>query len=263
VASTDQNDSAIAWRVTGGDGNSVARARYHDGENPKGVFGAELTVSRGDLGPIADPGVFVAADRSGDVAVAMVQGTLGARTLVVAIYDRPPGAPFIDTAEAYKRKTRPELRWRPGNDPWGAQTFRVYMDGVVIGQTTNSTLVPATPLTTGKHTWQVEAVDRSGQVSRSRVRTLKIDATPPTLTVKVAGKRAAGKSLKISVSAKDLGGSGLDHVTVDYGDRTPKSQVATTRHTYRKRGSYTVKVAAVDKAGNVTRKETKLRIKKS
>jgi hypothetical protein len=263
VASTDPNDSAIAWRLTGADGTSVARARYHDGEDANGAFGGELTVSHGDLGPIADPGVFIAADRSGDVAVAMVQGTLGARTLAVAIYDRPPGAPFIDTAEAYKRKTRPELRWRSGIDPWGAQTFRVYMDGVVIGQTTNSTLVPATPLTTGKHTWQVESVDRAGQVARSRVRTLKIDATPPTLTVKVSGKRVAGKSLKIAVSAKDAGGSGLDHVTVDYGDKSSKTQVATTRHTYKKRGSFTVKVAAVDKAGNVTRKETKLRIKKS
>ena len=57
------------------------------------------------------------------------------------------------------------------------------MDGVLIGQTTNDTLVPATPLTAGRHTWQVEAVDRAGQTSRSRVRTLKIDSIPPTLKV--------------------------------------------------------------------------------
>jgi PKD domain-containing protein len=263
VASTDQNDSAVAWRLTGADGVSVARARYHDGEDPNGAVGAEVTVSRGDLGPIADPGVFISADRSGDVAVAMVQGTPGARTLAVAIYDRPPGAPFIDSTEAYKRKTRPELRWRPGNDPWGVQTFKVYMDGVVVGQTTNDTLVPATPLKTGKHTWQVESVDRAGQTARSRARTLKIDATAPKLTVKITGKRVAGKSLKITVKAKDSGGSGLDHVTVDYGDKSATSHVATTRHRYKKRGSFKVKVAAVDKAGNVTRKETKLRIKKS
>ncbi len=262
VASTDQQDSAIAWRLTGADGTSVVRARYHDGEDANGALGAELTVSRGDLGPIADPGASLSADRSGDVAVAMVQGTPGARTLTIAIYDRPPGAPFIDETEAYKRKTRPELRWRPGNDPWGAQTFRVYMDGVQIGQTTASTLVPATPLTTGKHTWQVESVDRAGQIARSRVRTLKIDATPPTLTVKVSGKRAAGKALKISVTARDAGGSGLDHTTVDYGDKSATTQTRTTRHRY-KRGKFTLKVAAVDKAGNVTRKETKLTIKKS
>jgi hypothetical protein len=262
VASTEQADSAIAWRLIGGDGSSVVRARYHDGEVANGAYGGEVTLSRGDLGPVNDPGVFLGADRSGDVAAAMVQGTPGARTLAVAIYDRPPGAPFIDESEAYKRKTRPELRWRPGNDPWGAQTFRVYMDGVQIGQTTGTTLVPATPLATGKHTWQVESVDRVGQVSRSRVRTLKIDATPPTLTVKVSGKRAAGKPLKITVTARDAGGAGLDHITVDYGDKSARSQTKTTRHRY-KRGTFTLKVAAVDKAGNVTRKETKLRIKKS
>jgi hypothetical protein len=262
VAATDQQDSAIAWRLAGADGSSIVRARYHDGEDANGALGAEVTLSRGDLGPIADPGVSISADRSGDVAVAMVQGTPGSRTLAVAIYDRPPGAPFIDETEAYKRKTRPELRWRPGNDPWGTQTFRVYMDGVQIGQTTGTTLVPATPLTTGRHTWQVESVDRAGQASRSRVRTLKIDATPPTLKVKVSGRRAAGRSLKISVTARDKGGSGLDHVTVDYGDKSAKSRTRTTRHRY-KRGKFTLKVAAVDKAGNVTRKKTKLTIKKS
>ena len=136
------------------------------------------------------------------------------------------------------------------------------MDGVQIGQTTGTTLTPATPLATGKHTWQVESVDRAGQVSRSRVRTLKIDATPPTLKVKVSGTRAARRALKITVTAKDAGGSGLDHITVDYGDRSPKSQTKTTRHRY-KRGRFTLKVAAVDKAGNVTRTQTKLRIKKS
>ena len=57
------------------------------------------------------------------------------------------------------------------------------MDGVVIGETTNDTFTPSTPLTPGRHTWQIEAVDRAGQTSRSRVRTLKIDPVAPTLKV--------------------------------------------------------------------------------
>jgi hypothetical protein len=262
VASTDRNDNAIAWRLTGADGNSLARARYRDGDTPGPAFGGEVTVSRGDLGPVADPGVFIGGDRVGDFAVAMVQGNVGARALAVAVFDRPPGAPFIETSQAYKRKTRPELRWRPGLELWGAQTYRVYMDGVMIGQTTNDTLVPATPLTAGKHTWQVESVDRSGQTARSRVRTLKIDSIPPTLKVTLSGKRVAGKPLKIAVKATDTGGAAMDHITVDYGDHSPTTRTATTRHRY-KRGKFTLKVAAVDKAGNVTRKEVKLRIKKS
>ena len=130
IASTDRNDNAIAWRLTSADGNSVARARYRDGETPNGAFGGELTVSRGDLGPVADPGVYIGGDRVGDFAVAMVQGAVGSRALTVAVFDRPPGAPFIESSQAYKRKTRPELRWRPGLELWGAQTYRVYMDGV-------------------------------------------------------------------------------------------------------------------------------------
>ena len=64
---------------------------------------------------MADPGVSIGGDRVGDFAVAMVQGTPGGlRTLTVAVYDRPPGAPFIESSQTYKRKTRPELRWRPG-----------------------------------------------------------------------------------------------------------------------------------------------------
>ncbi len=136
------------------------------------------------------------------------------------------------------------------------------VDGTVIGQTTKDTLVPAVPLTTGRHTWQVEAIDRAGQVTRSRVRTMKIDATPPTLKVRVSGKRAAGQTLKITVTAKDTGGAGFDHITVNYGDRSATTRSKSTRHRY-KRGTFTLKVAAVDKAGNVTRKEVKLRIKKS
>ena len=45
----------VAWRLTGADGNSVARARYHDGEDADGAFGGELTLSRGDLGPVRRP----------------------------------------------------------------------------------------------------------------------------------------------------------------------------------------------------------------
>jgi hypothetical protein len=194
--------------------------------------------------------------------VAMVQGTEGSKALTIATYDRGPGAPFIEESQSYKRLTRPELRWRAGIDLWGAQTFRVYMDGQVIGQTTNDSLVPSVPLAAGQHTWMVEAVDRAGQVARSRVRTLRIDSLAPTVKVSVSGKRAAGQRLKIQVRATDTGGAGLDHVTVDYGDKSPTTHTATTRHRY-KRGKFTLKVAAVDKAGNVTRTTVKLRIKKS
>lgn len=257
VFAADRNDMAMAWRVGFADGNAIARARYKVAD---AAVGPEVTISRPDLGPVVDPGVFIGGDRTGNVVVAMVQGTDQARSLVVAHYDNPPTSPFISNSQSYKRKTRPELRWRPGLELWGPQTYRVYVDGVLIAETQNDRLVPATPLTTGRHRWQVEAVDQAGQTSRSRLRTLKIDATKPTLKVSVRGKREAGAGLRIRVTARDRGGSGLDHITVNYGDRSPTTRSRNTVHRY-KRGTYRLKVAAVDKAGNVARKTVRLRIK--
>jgi hypothetical protein len=192
----------------------------------------------------------------------MVQGGAGAYTLTGALYDRAPGLPFIESNQRYKRKTRPELRWRPGLDLWGPQRYRVLIDGQPVAETTVDSYTPRVPLTTGKHSWQIESIDMRGQVSRSRLRTLRIDATAPTLKVSVSGKRVAGSNLKIRVRAKDVGGSGLDRISVDYGDKSPKGTKATTRHRY-KRGTFRLKVWAYDRAGNVTRKQVKLRIKKS
>lgn len=253
VAGADRGDLAIAWR-SGAD----ALARVKPYRQP---FASAVAVSNPAYGPVNDPGVFLGGDRVGDFAVAMVQGTEGAKALTVAVFDDPPTAPYIGKAEAYKRKTRPELRWRPGTDLWGEQTYRVFMDGVQIGQTKAASLVPATPLKTGRHKWYVEAVDLRGQTARSRERTMKLDATAPTLSVRVDGKRARGSALKIRVVAKDRGGSGLDHTTIDYGDHSSTTKSRKVTHHYRA-GKFTLKVAAVDKAGNVTRKRVKLRIKK-
>ena len=258
VSSADRGDLAVAWRAGFPDGTVDARARVKPEGQP---FQGETVISNPALGPVDDPGVYIGGDRTGDFAIAMVQGAEGARSLTIATYDDPPGAPYIGKAEAFKRKTRPELKFRPGIDLWGEQTFRIYIDGVLAGQTKGSSFTPATPLNTARHTWQVEAVDIRGQTNRSRVRTLKVDATAPTLKVTVSGKRQAGQTLKIKVTAKDSGGSGLDHTTVDYGDKSARTRSRMLRHRYR-HGSFTLKVAAVDTAGNVTRKEVKLRIKK-
>jgi hypothetical protein len=254
VATADGNELAVAYRL-----GATARARFK-AENE--AMGPEFTISNPALGPVIDPGVYIGGDRVGDFVVAMVQGTEGAYTLTAAAYDRDPGTPFIESSEAYKRRTRPLLRWRPGLELWGIQRFRVFMDGVQIGETINDTLTPSTPLTPGRHTWQIEAVDRAGQTKRSRARTLKIDPVAPTVKVSISGKRSAGQNLKITVKARDTGGSGLDHINVDYGDKSAISNSSKTRHRY-KRGKFRLKVTAIDKAGNIARVEKALRIKKS
>lgn len=253
VASTDRGDLAIAWR---GAGDARGRVKPY-----RAAFLPDTPLSNPALGPVVDPGVFIGADRVGDFSVAFVQEAAGARSLSVASYDDPPSAPYIGQDQAFKNTARPEFKWRPGLDLWGQQTFRVYVDGVQVGQTKAASLVPAVALKTGRHTWQVEAVDLHGQTTRSRARTLRIDATAPRLKVTVSGTRRSGQTLKIRVSARDTGGSGLDHTTIDFGDRSGTTGARTVTHRYRA-GRFTLKVAAVDKSGNVARKEVKLRIKK-
>ena len=176
VAATD---SATTSRSPG----APTAPRAPASRTPRPAFGPEFTISRPEFGAVADPGVSISGDRVGDMAVAMVQATPeGLRTLSVGHYDRPPGAPFIEDSQAYKRQTRPELRWRPGLELWGTPVHRVFVDGVLVGQSTGDRLVPSTPLVPGQHTWQVETVDQAGQTSRSRVRTLRIDSVAPTLT---------------------------------------------------------------------------------
>ena len=38
--------------------------------------------------------------------------------LAVAVYDRPPGAPFIYSSTRFQKRRRPELKWRAGLDLW-------------------------------------------------------------------------------------------------------------------------------------------------
>jgi hypothetical protein len=49
-------------------------------------------------------------------------------------------------------------------------------------------------------------------------------------------------------------------VTVDYGDRSRTTRATRSSHSYR-RGTFTLKVAAVDKAGNVARRQVRLHVK--
>jgi hypothetical protein len=209
---------------------------------------------------VTDPGVALSGDRVGDYVAAMVQGPDGARTLAVTVFDRPPGRPSVPTSTAYTRLARPKLRWGAGVEQWGAQTFNVYIDNVLVGQTQAETFAPTAPVKSGRHTFRVDAVDRAGQVTGSHTRTLRVDALAPRLSFKVSGSRRAHGFVSVTVKAKDRGGSGLDHVTVAYGDRS-STHAARSRHAYRRSGRYTLKVSAVDRAGNVARRSVRLRIR--
>jgi hypothetical protein len=254
VAVSERQDMAAAWRF----GAGQVAARYRD--DGKGL-GPQVLLSTPDFGAVPSGAVRIAADRAGDVAVAMLQGDAGARRLTVAVYDRPPGAPFIYNSTRFQKRKRPVLKYRTGLDLWGTPTFNVMIDRVLAGTAHGPEFQVVTPLSEGAHRLRIVQVDRRGQTAVSRERFIRVDTAPPRLRVTIRGKRKRGSTLKISASASDGKGSGLAYIEFDFGDKSRRVRGTHVAHRYRA-GKFTLTVKAVDKTGNVARRTVKLRIKK-
>ena len=130
------------------------------------------------------------------------------------------------------------------------------VDGKALGTTTGNRLVSPRPLGKGLHRYSVTATDRRGQAATSRTRTFRVDPGLPTLNIKV---RRNGRRVTVSAVARDRGPAGLDYVEIDWGDGSRKLRRRSAVHSYKK-GRFTLKVTAADKAGNKTVKSKALRI---
>ena len=258
-ASSEHREVIASWLV---DGAIKGRLK----PEPTKPFDNEVELSRPDLGPVS-PGQFAAsADRLAGFAVAMVQGAPGAaRTLAVALHDRPPGRPGAIARKSQWMSAK-QLRWRPGTDLWGPQRYRVLISGRVVGETTGSSLKSsATKLSGGRRvTYQVVAIDSRGQETPSRTQRVRFDGAAPTLAVNVSGKRRRGSPLRISARARERRGSGVAQIKVRYGDSgaTVRQRGARFRgtHAFRRPGTFTLRVTAYDRAGNTRVKSVRLRI---
>jgi hypothetical protein len=253
----------VTWLQSTGAGDPTAvHGRLYD---VKTGLAPEVTMTNPALGAV-DPslGYAVSADRVNDGAVVAIQGT-GAddRRLVAGMIDRPP-ASFVGTTTQKVRRLS-HLNWSAAFDLWGPVTYSVQVDGKIIGQTQDTKYVPAQRIPDGLHRWRVIATDRRGQTSASATRILRIDNTPPRLVVRISGTRKAGKTLKFGFSAGDVvhpGASGLARIRVDWGDGSPPGLTGKrAAHAYR-RGRFTLRVSATDKAGNATVVTRRLVIKK-
>lgn len=248
----------MVWRSASGPGTGEVRGRHRPED---AAFDPEQVISTPAFGPVSSEALEVTEDRLGDFAAGFVQGDDANRRIVVAVWDRPPGRP-MGLSSAKPRKTRrATLKWRPGSDLWGAQRFRVLIDGSPAGETDRSFLTLNAPLDDGPHTWQVTAIDRRGQETPMPPRTLRVDGSAPILRPTISGKRKAGQPIKVRARALDEG-YGLDYVEIDWGDKSPRYRgTATVTHRYR-RGTFKLAVKAVDRSRNVTRKVYTLKIKK-
>jgi PKD domain len=228
VAGAESRDLAVVWQTPGGFvGRHAARDELLEPEVALGAGGG-----RAEL----------AADRTGDMVLGWLQGD----AVVTALWDEPPGAASLRTNRGYKAIERPLLRWGTGLDLWGTQTYRVLVDGAVVGTTTDESLV-SPELSDGTHKWRVVSIDARGQETPAKLRYVRVDLTPPTIKL----RKRSGRRLRVVISDTR---AGVARARTDFGDGTITRLVPPPEHRYTHARSYRVTVRAEDAAGNVTRK---------
>jgi hypothetical protein len=267
-AVAETTDRAVGYL---GVADGTVHGAYYDDKTTSAAVpgpGPDTPLTNPALGP-ADPkaGFDAAADRTGDFAFAYVQGAPdGARSLVIASYDRLPGAFAISTSSKnWRNVNKNPLAWGTALELWGPLTYTVLIDGkpILQTQTTKATLAPAA-ISEGLHTWRVTATDRRGQVVTTAVKPLKVDTTPPTVSFSVKRKKRVET---VTTKAADVippsgNAAGVKYVRIDWGDGSAFTQARTASHAYGRTGAFTIRVSATDNAGNVVVAERTIHIPK-
>ena len=249
-------DGAIAYQQGAEDGSRSIRARPYDTDPRSRVVtppGPEVVLSDPALGtPDAARGLVAGADRAGDLVIAFPQGDGLDRKLAAATFDRAPGSFRGTTTTRYRSATAP-LSWSQAFELWGGVTYTVFLDGRQVAQVADATkaALPAPP-PDGAHRWWVVATDRRGQATRTPTRTLRIDGTPPRLNVSV---KRRGRVVSVVAKASDASPTGrttagMKSVVIDWGDGSKKLTASRGSHRYGGGRPVTLKVTALDKAGN-------------
>ena len=239
----DNGALAAAWKVDEHGAGAVAvLERRADGTPNRQLVSAPGggAVHQLDLG----------ASHHGDALIGFLQGD-GANTKIAAVVVRaPPGEFVLDTPATWVRAARVPLQWETPLAGAGKLTFSVLVDDREVAEniTSTETTLTGSEVSNGVHTVQVEATDSLGQVVDSVPSTLKIDRTPPRVSVRVRGSTV---TVRVSDGPKGQG-SGVEpsSVHVRFGDGRSAGGRSMLRHRYKTGGSYTITVTASDNAGN-------------
>lgn len=264
-AVAETTDRVVGW-ISPADG--TVHGVFYDDKAASRIIpgpGPDTGLTNAALGPV-DPaaGFDVAGNRTGDFAFAFIQGTADARRLVVAEYDRLPGAFRISTSsKLWRNVIKNPLAWGTALDLWGPLNYTVLIDGKPVAQTqTTKATLPVGALSEGLHTWRVTATDRRGQSVTTTVKPLKVDTVAPTVSFSVKRKK---RMATVTTKAADVippsgNAAGIKYVRIDWGDGSGFDQARKAGHTYRRKGAFTVRVSATDRAGNVAVAERRIHI---
>ncbi len=282
VPGTAGNSNIVAWQETPAGGiPEVVVSFALRGHLPRAPSAASSAAG----GPTdAAAGLFAAGDSLGDAAVAWVQGAPGALSIDAAeLIAHPVGVNPVHRV-FYATRSKPELRWQRTIQAWGPVSYKVKLDGSVIGSTGALQLRAHRRLTDGPHKWQLISTNEAHRSSKGNLRDLYVDTRAPTLRAKLGGTPMVGRTVRLTLRYADppkLGergarASGVAAAIVNWGHgRVGVRQLGhprathhhhrvryrvTVTHVYRHRGKYTVNARVSDRAGNITSFVRKLTI---
>ena len=247
--------TAGAPQVDKGEGGGSSAAWNENGAvgirevTPSGVPTVSRVASR-DGGAVNE--IRIAGSTLGDAALAWRQGDAIAATAI----DAPPLAVAVQTPIGWTRAKRVAIDWDPAENAMSGVTYSVTVDDQDVrdGMTGLSVKLGAADLPDGKHRLRVVATDALGQQTESDAATVKVDRHGPRVTVSVKGHTLR---LRVRDAASGVKRAGL---RVTFGDGR-RASASSSRHVYRRPGSYLVTVRAKDKAGNSVRWRKRVRVR--
>jgi hypothetical protein len=179
IAASERDDVYVAWRTGAGAGGDVRARRKPTGKG----FEPEFVASNPTYGAVAPGQLAIGSDRLGSTVVAMMQGSGTQARITAAVWDRPPGRPGVIGKLPRYRAKRLLIRWMPGAELWGRQTYTVRLDGKVIRTTTGTSYSYRRKLKKGRHRITVTSTDRRGQAATSHAQSFRVRRSGRRVTI--------------------------------------------------------------------------------
>jgi hypothetical protein len=196
-------------------------------------------------GPVDEPQL--AGSGRGDALIAFRQGPPGRAQVMAAVAKGPPGDFEAVTPVGWTRAAHVQLTWSAAPEAFGTTSYDVLIDGRTVqrGLRGLATRLDPRGLGDGVHSVQVLATDGLGQQTMTSVAKLKVDADPPTASV----RRLRGGRVRVRVFDR---GSGAVARTarIAFGDGTDVARRLRATHRYARPGVYRIVIGCADRVGN-------------
>lgn len=229
------------WSATSPTGMPIIDARedYAGGAWQLAQLAAPLS------GPTSEP--VLGGSGEGDALIAFRQGPAAQPQVMAAVAKAPPGEFLAYAPVGWVQGSSATITWNAPPEAFGATTYALVIDGEVgtRGFTGLSARLNPRGLGNGIHDIQVLATDSLGQETMTPVAVLKVDASPPHLSVRALARDAVRVRVYDSTSGAVAGAT-----SIVFGDGARVRGKLAVRHVYPHPGRYEIVVQSRSNAGN-------------